>query len=85
MHYSTEGRPNLRRCKTKSCTKILQYCIGHLDIILPPTSGSSKWYLPQISQPKLYMYFLSPYVLHITPISLIWVPETLTNIGGCCG
>ena len=45
----------------------------HLNIILPSMPWSSKWSLPQVSPPKLYMPPSHPYVLHAPPISLGFV------------
>ena len=47
---------------------------SHFNIILPSTPGSSEWALPQVSPTKtLYTPLLSPYVLHVPPISFFWI------------
>ena len=50
----------------------------HLNTILPSTTGSSKWFLLQVSPPKPCIHLCSPpYVLHALPISSssIWLPK----------
>jgi len=42
----------------------------HLNIILPSTAGSPKWYLSlRFPHQTLYTPLLSPYALHAPPIS----------------
>ena len=50
----------------------------YLNIVLPSTPESSKWFLsPQVSPPKCCMNLSSPpYMLHAPPFSFfIWSPE----------
>jgi hypothetical protein len=58
----------------------------HFNIILPSTPGSSKWFLASGFPTKtLYAPLLSPYVLHILPISVFltlspeWCPVRSTG------
>ena len=49
----------------------------HLNIILPSTPGSPKWFSFRFPNKTLYKPLLSAYALHVPPISFfsIWSPE----------
>ena len=51
----------------------------HLNIILPYTTGSSKWFFPQVLPPNLFTHLSSPLsVLHSAhPILLDFITRTI--------